>query len=350
MDLFSDNFPENVVWPSLSSQFQSPTYEFAWFSACANAFHGQDNRSLITIEEDKVLLAIAPLSLFRRKGITWQEIMGVRKLNEPGGLVYTNKESLSKLCRLIVNKGLPTQLGRLPADDISIQSFEKLSSNRGFLFKVNNTGSPYIERDSSWEEYFDKLSSRRRQDYRRARRRLSDHGEVSVEFTYPTSQNLGPLLEETFHVEQANWKGKNQSAINCRPELKQFFSQYCHSLCDKQQLLISSLRLNNKMVAVQIIVEHAERWWILKIGYNDRWSKYSPGMQLMFDTIKETFKRKLDAIELLGTEEQWINIWPHKTHQFVTLVYFPFNLTGITALCLEASSKLVSRLRKYHSL
>jgi CelD/BcsL family acetyltransferase involved in cellulose biosynthesis len=346
MDLFSDNYPGNIAWPSLHSQFQSPTFELAWFSACANAFHQQDERSLITIEEDESLLAVAPLSLFRRKGIIWQEIMGVSKLNEPGGLVYADEESLSLLCRSIVNRGLPTELGRLFAEDISIQSFEKLSSNRGLLFKVSNTGSPYIERSTSWEEYFSKLSSRRRQDYRRARRRLSDHGDVTVEFTYPTPQNLEPLLEETFRVEQANWKGENKSAINCRPELKRFFTQYCHKLCSKQQLLISALRLNNKMVAVQMIVEHAERWWILKIGYDDHWSKYSPGMQLMFDTIQEAFARKLDAIELLGTEEQWVNIWPHKTHQFVTLVYFPYNLKGITALCLEASSKLISRLRK----
>jgi hypothetical protein len=46
------------------------------------------------------------------------------------------------------------------------------------------------------------------------------------------------------------------------------------------------------MIAVQIIVENAERWWVLKIGYDNHWSKYSPGMQLMFDTIEQAFYAK----------------------------------------------------------
>jgi hypothetical protein len=67
-------------------------------------------------------------------------------------------------------------------------------------------------------------------------------------------------------------------------------------------------------------------------------------MQLMFETLKEAFNRKLDAFEFLGTDEEWINIWPHKTHKFISLAYFPFNFKGITALLAEASYKYSSRL------
>jgi hypothetical protein len=299
---------------------------------------------MISISKEDCLLAIAPLFALKKKGITWHEIMGVSKLSEPGGLIYTDKESLNQLCQSILSKGTPTLLGKLPADDLSIEIFEQLSKKQGLLFKIFNTGSPYIEIKSNWEDYFQKLSSRRRQDFRRARRRLSDLGDVSVDFLYPNHQNLDQLLEEAFRVEQANWKGQNGSAINCRPDLKRFFTAYSRNLCDSRKLLISALRLDNEMIAVQLLVEHTDRWWILKIGFDERWAKFSPGMQLMFETIKEAFTRELVAIELLGTEEQWINIWPHKTHQFTTLVYFPFNLVGIAAFCAEASSKVLTRL------
>jgi CelD/BcsL family acetyltransferase involved in cellulose biosynthesis len=345
MDLFSDNQAGKILWPSSSNQLPSPTYTFEWFCACAEAFHGDDDRCLITIAEGDRSRAVAPLFTLNKRGITWQEIMGVSILNEPGGLIYTDHHALTQLCHSIVRKGTPTLLGRLATGDLAIDTFTRLAKRRGLLLEIQNPGSPYVEIQSSWEDYFQKLSSRRRQDFRRARRRLSDHGEVSLDFVFPTQHNASQLLEEAFSVEQANWKGENGSAINCRPDLKRFFTSYSHKICDARKLVISSLRLDGEMIAVQLLVEHANRWWILKIGFDDQWAKYSPGMQLMFETIKEAFRRELTAIELLGTEEQWINIWPHKTHQFISLVYFPFNPRGITALLKEASSKFIARLR-----
>jgi CelD/BcsL family acetyltransferase involved in cellulose biosynthesis len=346
MDLFSENYSQKIDWPTFPSQFHSPTYEFDWFSACGQAFHNENDRCLITIGKDQDLRAIAPLCFLKKKGITWQEIMGVSKLYEPGGLIYKDEQSLHQLCHSILNKGIPTHLARLPANDPSIETIAKLSSKRGLLLKIHNIGSPYIEIDTDWENYSQKISPRRRQDYRRARRRLSKLGEVSVEFAQPNNQNLDQLLEEAFRVEQANWKGENGSAINCREDLKCFFTTYSRNLCDAGKLLTSSLRLDNALIAVQLLVQHANRWWILKIGFDDRLQKYSPGMQLMFDTIKEAYQRKLEAIEFLGTEEQWTGIWPHKTHQFISLVYFPYNLKGITALCLEGGSKVLTNFRQ----
>ncbi|MET0068353.1 MAG: GNAT family N-acetyltransferase [Candidatus Thiodiazotropha sp.] len=346
MDLFSENTESDTDWPVIPVQFHSPTYDFEWFAACADAFYDYSVRCPITIDHDNQLSAVAPLFKLKKKGLTWQEIMGVSRLHEPGGLVYSDGRSLDALCQSIVKRGRPTLLGRLHSEDPVIETFEKTAHKRGILLKVRNTGSPYIEISSGWDDYFQLLSSRRRQDYRRARRRLSDHGEVSVTFSLPNQGNVDQLLEEVFRVEQASWKGRNNTAINCRPEMKQFFKTYARSVCTNQQIVISSLQLNGESIAVQLLVEHAKRWWILKIGYDDEWKKYSPGMQLMFDTLKEAFDRKLDAIELLGTEEQWISIWPHKTHEFFSLVYFPFTFSGITALIMEGGEKVLSKLQR----
>jgi CelD/BcsL family acetyltransferase involved in cellulose biosynthesis len=344
MDLFSERQTTTSFWPSTASEFQSPTYEFEWFSACARAFHADSSRCLITTGNEDSLQAVAPLFVTKKSGISWYEIMGVSKLSEPGGLIYSNEDSLITLCNSIISKGKPTLLGRLPANDLAIEVFEKIAGKRGVVIKIPNNASPYTKIESSWDDYFHKLSSRRRQDFRRARRRLNDHGKVSVDFHSPNQEELDHLLAEAFQVEQSNWKGRNKSAINCRPDLKRFFVAYSKSLCESGKLVISSLRLDGKMISVQLLVEHSRRWWVLKIGYDEHWSKYSPGMQLMFETLKEAFNRKLDAFEFLGTDEDWINIWPHKSHRFTSLVYFPFNISGITALVVEASSKYSSRL------
>ncbi|MEW8587063.1 MAG: GNAT family N-acetyltransferase, partial [Candidatus Thiodiazotropha sp.] len=332
MERFYDHEKKQIRWPSTASELQSPSYEYEWFSACAEALYSDNAQHILSVSQNDRFQAVAPLCKKKKKGVGWLEIMGVAELHEPGGLVYTNPDSLTAICKSILREGKPTQLGRLPDDDLSVESFQQLARKRGLVLNITNSGSPYIENNCSWEDYFASLSSRRRQDYRRARRRLSDQGEVSIDIYRPGHEQLQPLLEEAFRVEQANWKGRNNSAINCRPELKRFFTTYLRQLSDSGKLIISSLRLDGEMIAVQLLVEHANRWWILKIGYDERWAKYSPGMQLMFETLSEAFKRKLTAFELLGTEESWINIWPHKTHHFITLVYFPYNLNGLGAL------------------
>jgi CelD/BcsL family acetyltransferase involved in cellulose biosynthesis len=331
-------------WPAETSGLKSPTYEYAWFSACADAFYQTSDQRLITIGNSERLQAVAPLYTVKKKGITWQEIMGVAKLHEPGGLIYADEQSLTLLCKSIVAERTPTLFGRLPAEDPSIGVFVKLATKRGFVLKIKNNGSPYVTITSSWDEYLSRLSSRRKQDYRRARRRLADQGEVSVDFYRPALEDLEPLLEEAFRVEQANWKGRNGSAINCRPDLKRFFVAYFKRLCESGKLIISALRLDGEMIAVQMLAERENRWWILKIGYDDRWAKYSPGMQLMFETVREAFERKLAGFEFLGAEEQWIDIWPHDTHDFTSLVYFPYNISGLGALIAEIGSKILSRL------
>ncbi|MEW8327298.1 MAG: GNAT family N-acetyltransferase [Candidatus Thiodiazotropha sp.] len=344
MERFYDQAKNEIRWPSTASELQSPSYGYEWFSACAEALCSDKQQHIVSVTGNDRFQAVAPLCVKKKKGVAWLEIMGVAELHEPGGLIYTNPDALTALCKSILKEGKPTQLGRLPEDDLSVESFQALARKRGLVLNITNSGSPYIEIDCSWEDYFSSLSSRRRQDYRRARRRLADQGEVSVDIHRPDQAQLQPLLEEAFRVEQANWKGRNNSAINCRPELKRFFSAYFSRLSDSGRLIISSLRLDGEMIAVQLLVEHSNRWWILKIGYDERWAKYSPGMQLMFETLSEAFERKLTAFELLGTEESWINIWPHKTHRFITIVYFPYNLTGLGALFVEAASKLLTRL------
>ncbi|WP_316368683.1 GNAT family N-acetyltransferase [Candidatus Thiodiazotropha sp. CDECU1] len=344
MDLVSSHHIEKNDWPTSASELQSPTYAHEWFSACIKAFRDDIAINFLATTKHDHVNAIAPLYAITKKGIIWYEIIGVSKLNEPGGLIYADKESLIQLCKSIIKKGRPTHLGRLPAGDLSIEVFEKLAAKHGIIFKIPNTGSPFIEINSNWDDYLLKLPSRRKQDFRRARRRLSDQGEVYVDFYYPDQTDLNRLLDKAFGIEQANWKGRNNSAINCRPDLKRFFTIYCRYLSQTRKLVISALLLNGAMIAVQLMVQHSNRWWVLKIGYDERWAKYSPGIQLMFETIKEAFNRKLDAFELLGTEEQWINIWPHKTHQFTSIVYFPFNLRGVGALIEEAGSKYLSPL------
>jgi hypothetical protein len=86
------------------------------------------------------------------------------------------------------------------------------------------SGSPFVPIAIDWEQYLQTLSSRRRQDYRCARRGLEKLGQVTVEIQSPTAASVDAGLAEAMRVEAA-----------------------------------SGLR--------------RARWWVLKIGYDERWAR-----------------------------------------------------------------------------
>ena len=80
-------------------------------------------------------------------------------------------------------------------------------------------------------------------------------------------------------------------------------------------------------------VETLGRYWLFKIGYDERYGKCSPGTLLMLHAIGEAARRGLVAFELLGNVEPWIaELWTREQHDCVRLRTYPFNLHGAVAL------------------
>jgi CelD/BcsL family acetyltransferase involved in cellulose biosynthesis len=234
-------------------------------------------------------------------------------------------------------------LQRIEADGALAQVFKAAARGRGQLLQFNASGAPFVPIACSWDQYFQSLSSRRRQDYRRARRGLERLGKIEVQIHSPGAAALEAYMAEAMQVEAASWKGREGSAMLTNARLSGFFLQLAPRLARAGQLRLCFLRLNGAAIAMQIAAVHGGRWWVLKIGYDERWAEHSPGIQLMWDVLREAFEQGMTSFEMLGSAEPWLTIWTREQRTYRTLAFYPYNGRGVVALSADIMRAFAQR-------
>jgi len=315
-------------WRRLAERFKNPLLDFDWFSAGAEAFNSNEPLSIFIIKNGSQISAIAPLADTIERDVNKLELIGSPFLGEPGGLLYSDQSSLEMLLRVIIRKKKPIFLRRLQSNSPETDLVKKMHITRS-ICRIKDGGSvPWISINTNWDDYLEGLSSRRRYDLRRAEKRANEFGRVEVEVLSPKVEDLEKLLQEIYLVEATGWKGDKGSAILKKPRLKNFFSLYSTKAASQNMLRLGFLRIEGKSVAVLLGVQYAKRFWVLKIGYNEYYSKCSPGILLIHHTIRYAFDNRLEAYEFLGWDQPWIHMWNCQLRHCVSPLIYPYSLSG----------------------
>ena len=64
----------------------------------------------------------------------------------------------------------------------------------------------------------------------------------------------------------------------------------------------------------------------------------------MHEVIHGAFDKKLEAFELLGTDEPWLHLWTGEIHQYVGIHLYPLSIRGLMNLGSESSGFILRRL------
>ncbi len=323
-------------WNKLANEHKTPLLSFEWFFSCMEAFYSEKNIRVVILRSDNCVKAIAPLVIVKRKSIKWLELIGVSLLYEPCGLLYDNNDSLNKLLVGVIDLKLPVLLQRIDTFSPIIEEFRTVATLKGLFTEKETANSSYISVNSSWKSYFSSLSSQRKYDLRRKRRRAEKHGKVHVKIFAPNLAELIRHLDNAFLVEAAGWKGRKGSAMIKNRKLEKFFRLFLESACKKNILCLCFYYIAEKPVGMLIGLNDADCFWVLKLGYDEHWANCSPGIQITNETIRYAFESNLKSYEFLGSQEQWQSVWPIKTHSFSALVFFPYSARGIQAFILES--------------
>lgn len=330
-------------WNLLPGARQNPLFRHEWFLSSAESFYTEKNLRVFTVRENGRLCAAAPLVLVKRFGIDRLELLGASFLHEPSDLLYDSEDSLIELYRHITRLSHATVLQRVINTSTLIDLITKKSHARGKLLKLSATSAPYIELTPTWEHYFSNLSSRRRYDLRRARTKLEQAGRVSVEFVSPSGDELESYMQDAIRIESSGWKGRAGSALSFNARLLRFMRAYTQRAAKLGALQLCYLKCNNEAIAMQIGIQYAERYWVLKIGYDERWAYCSPGMQLTMEAVKYAFRKGFKIYEFLGADEAWLRMWTQSSYPCSTLLYYPYSLRGLSALATDAVDSLGKR-------
>lgn len=129
------------------------------------------------------------------------------------------------------------------------------------------------------------LGTKKLKELRRQRNRLADYGAVS--FTVATTPTDVPRALETFlKLEASGWKASRGTALAQDVGDAAFIRRAVAALAARRQCEIVTLAAGETPVAAGIVLRHQDRAFWFKVGLDERFAKYSPGVQLALEITR----------------------------------------------------------------
>jgi CelD/BcsL family acetyltransferase involved in cellulose biosynthesis len=311
-------------WEDLSRRsledivYYTPTYALALLDTVSK----DDRVHFVVVQDGPVLMALLPVVLARLPV----------PATVAAGSAWMSDYTFSTMP--LIDKTYPTE-----AADAIVEGLQKLRSGEWLLLAANidglcsqalidamaRRGIPWsitgqferasISKGKDFEDYISTcISSKRRRELERCRRRLEELGEVRHEI-HTSGEGLSQAVQAFLELEASGWKGEQGTALASNLATRNFaltvFANSDESLRRRADLLL----LNGKPIAAGMIVFCGETGFTIKGGYDEKYSKYSAGLLLEVEVIKSflsgNWAKRLDAAT--AGDHVIDQLWPDRT-------------------------------------
>jgi CelD/BcsL family acetyltransferase involved in cellulose biosynthesis len=126
------------------------------------------------------------------------------------------------------------------------------------------------------------LGAKKLKELRRQRNRLAEHGEVQFDIARKPAE-ITAAIEVFLMLEASGWKGQRGTALSQDDGDATFIRRATVALAGTGQCAIVTLRAGQTPVASAIVLRHQDRAFYFKLGVDERFAKFSPGVQLTLD-------------------------------------------------------------------
>jgi CelD/BcsL family acetyltransferase involved in cellulose biosynthesis len=131
----------------------------------------------------------------------------------------------------------------------------------------------------------DALGHKKLKELRRQRHRLAEHGAVRFDVAC-TREPVAAALEVFLKLEASGWKGKRGTALIQIDGDAAFVRRAAPALAETGQCEIVTLYAGGTPVAAGIVLRHQDRAFFFKLGIDERFAKFSPGVQLTLELTR----------------------------------------------------------------
>jgi CelD/BcsL family acetyltransferase involved in cellulose biosynthesis len=131
----------------------------------------------------------------------------------------------------------------------------------------------------------DALGAKKLKELRRQRHRLAEHGAVKFDVAR-TPEEVTSAIETFLALEASGWKGRRGTALVQDDGDARFVRRATVALAETRQCEIIILRAGDTPVAAGIVLRHQDRAFYFKVGIDERFAKFSPGVQLTLDLTR----------------------------------------------------------------
>jgi CelD/BcsL family acetyltransferase involved in cellulose biosynthesis len=330
------------AWDQLAGPSAEPMQTHAWTCAAVHTLHAGERLRILAVRRGAALAAVAPLVEVVRRGVRWLEFAGAAQLYEPVRMLADSDDAREVLCRAIAAQKLPMRLQRVEGSAWT-NALRVAARGRAVAIDVASCACLRVELDPSAGSGIGRLSSERAATLRRKRRQLEKLGNVVLESVEPGPAAVEGVLREAFEVEMRSWKGAAGSAVLQQPAQFGFFRELGRFYAARGALLVRRLRVGTEIAAVHVGVVVAQCCYELKIGFDEKFARQSPGVLLTQDCLRDGARRGFRAHEFLGCAAAWQEPFAPTERLLRNVTLYPYSARGLSALALDGADVAARR-------
>jgi len=284
-----------LQWRALSERAAEPNgyYLPEWELAVNASARGRvDAAALGAWRDASRLIGLVPvISMWRAYKIPLPALVGA----DPYGTLCTPlldagmaEEAVTGLLRRARRAGAHALIFRATAlDGPAMQAFTRVLHRAGMQPQVLQSHvRACLNASGDAEDVLrEALGAKKLKELRRQRNRLAEHGAVQFEVAR-TPVETAAAIETFLKLEASGWKGQRGTALGQDEGDAAFIRRAVPALAEAGQCEIVSLRTGETPVAAAIVLRHRDRAFYFKLGVDERFAKYSPGVQLTLDLTR----------------------------------------------------------------
>ncbi|QJB68163.1 GNAT family N-acetyltransferase [Parasphingorhabdus halotolerans] len=142
-----------------------------------------------------------------------------------------------------------------------------------------------LNSDADSEAYIAKtVRSKKRKEYRRQAKRLSELGAVRFE-RLALDQPVAEWCDQYLELEAAGWKGEGGTALGAAEASSKFFRQIMSEAHALGRVDFLRLMLDDRPIAMLVNLRSPPAVWSYKITYDESLARFSPGVLIELETI-----------------------------------------------------------------
>jgi hypothetical protein len=201
-------------------------------------------------------------------------------------------------------------LGPLPADSVLWEGLRRLTASR-YCARATMPAAVF-DCEQSFDELMSRLTKHFRRNLRAHRKKLG--ALENVRRVTAVGDGIEHEFERFLELEASGWKGESSTklAIIVRPGHPTFYRTLSTTLGSQggeDRCEINSLYADGRCIASQFCMRTGGEYSISKIAYDEQYSRLSPGLLLMEETVERCCKDP--ALERLNlqTDGAWQRDW-----------------------------------------
>jgi CelD/BcsL family acetyltransferase involved in cellulose biosynthesis len=178
-------------------------------------------------------------------------------------------------------------LREVALDGATMKAFHAVLRGEGLRARVLNRhlrASLDATRDAE-ELLREALSGKKLKELRRQWHRLAAYGDVRLEIAR-APEDVASAVDGFLKLEASGWKGRRGTALAQVEGDAIFIRRATTALAATGQCEIVTLAAGDTPVAAGIVLRHQTRAFFFKIGVDERFAKFSPGVQLTLELTR----------------------------------------------------------------